>query len=73
MAEENFAFDSKSRSLVAALSAIGALLAGGAALFGALLSLFNGQFVGGGLCLLAAGVAFGLLANATSRNSQWPD
>ncbi len=54
-------------SIAAGLSVAGALLTGAGGLFGGFVATGNGDFVGGGIYLLAAAVAFGLLTNAVFR------
>lgn len=56
--------DQKKASLAAGLSIGGALLTGFGGLFGGFLATGNAEFVGGGLYLVAAALAFGLTANA---------
>jgi hypothetical protein len=52
----------------AGLSVIGGFVVGFVAFLAGLLSLFNEfDYVGAGLCFLAAGLTFGLLANALFR------
>ena len=50
------------------LALIGGLIAGFAALVAALVSFFTLNLLGGGICLAAAGISFGLVANAIWRN-----
>lgn len=49
------------------LAVVGALVTGAGSLFGAFVATGNGDFAGGGLFLVAAAVAFGLLCNAVYR------
>ncbi len=51
----------------AGLSVSGGLLTGAGALVTALAAVLSGDFVGCGVCLVAAALAFGLLANAVYR------
>jgi hypothetical protein len=50
------------------LAVIGGLAAGFAGLVAALISLFTLNLLGAGVCLAAAGISFGLVANAIWRN-----
>lgn len=50
------------------LAILGGMLAGGSALLVALLAAFSGDYTAAGICLAAAGLAFGLLANAFYRS-----
>jgi hypothetical protein len=54
-------------SAIAGLTAGGALLTGAGAIFGAFVESVRGEFIGGAIYLVAAAVAFGLLANAVYR------
>ncbi len=54
-------------SVAAGLSFLGAFLAGAGGLVGGFVATVNGDFIGGGIYLLAAAVAFGLSANAVFR------
>lgn len=55
-------------SSAAGLSVIGGYIVGVVAFLAGLLAVFNGyDYVGAGLCFLAAGLTFGLLANALFR------
>ena len=47
---------------------IGGLVAGFAGLIAALVSFFSLNLIGVGVCLAAAGISFGLVANAIWRN-----
>jgi hypothetical protein len=49
------------------LATLGSAVAGVLALIGALLALVSAQWEAAGICLLAAGVAFGALVNALLR------
>jgi hypothetical protein len=59
--------DRKFNTLIG-FAAVGAVLTGVGALLVALLAVSNAEFVAAGLCLTAAALAFGLLANAILRN-----
>ena len=50
------------------LAVIGGLVAGFAGLVAALVCFFTLNLLGAGVCLAAAGISFGLVANATWRN-----
>jgi hypothetical protein len=50
------------------LALIGGLVAGFAGLVAALVSFFTLNLLGAGVCLAAAGISFGLVANAIWRN-----
>ena len=50
------------------LALIGGLVAGFAGLIAALVSLFTLNLLGAGVCLAAAGISFGLVANAIWRD-----
>jgi hypothetical protein len=50
------------------LAIIGGLVAGFAGLVGAVVSLFTLNLLGAGVCLAAAGISFGLVANAVWRD-----
>jgi hypothetical protein len=50
------------------LALIGGLAAGFAGLVAGLISLFTLNLLGAGVCLAAAGISFGLVANAIWRN-----
>ena len=50
------------------LALIGGLVAGFAALIAAFISFFTLNLLGAGVCLAAAGISFGLVANAIWRN-----
>lgn len=57
-----------SASLAAGLSVIGGFIVGVVAFLAGLLAVFNEyNYVGAGLCFLASGLVFGLLANALFR------
>jgi hypothetical protein len=49
------------------LAAAGAAVIGVASFIAALFPFFNGDYAAAGLCLIAAGISFGLLANAVFR------
>lgn len=53
---------------VIGLAVVGAVLTGIGALLVALLAASNYEFVAAGLCLTAAALSFGLLANAILRS-----
>ena len=50
------------------LALIGGLVTGVAGLIAALVCFFNLNLLGAGVCLAAAGISFGLVANAIWRN-----
>lgn len=52
---------------VIGLAMVGCGVTGVASLVAALFPFLSGEFVGAGLCLLAAAVSLGLLANAVLR------
>ena len=52
---------------VIGLALVGCSITGVASLVAALFPFFSGEFVGAGVCLLAAAVSLGLLANAVLR------
>ena len=62
--------DAKQRrgSIAAGLSVGGALLTGAGGIFASFVAILNAEFIGGGVYLLAAAFAFGLLANAVFRH-----
>jgi hypothetical protein len=49
------------------LASLGGGITGVVGFVAALIALFNGDFVATGVCLIAAGLSFGLLANAVLR------
>jgi hypothetical protein len=49
------------------LASLGGGITGVVGFVVALVALFNGDFVATGLCLIAAGLSFGLLTNAVLR------
>ncbi len=49
------------------LAALGSGVTGVVSLVAALFPLFSGEFLAAGVCLLAAALSFGLLANAVLR------
>jgi hypothetical protein len=49
------------------LVTLGGAITGVAGFVAALVAFFNGDFVATGVCLIAAGLSFGLLANALIR------
>jgi len=58
---------SKVSNTIIALAAVGGAVTGVISFIAALFPLFEGDFTGAGLCLLAAAFSFGLLANALYR------
>jgi len=50
------------------LALIGGLVTGFAGLVAALVAFFTLNLLGGSVCLVAAGISFGLVANAIWRN-----
>lgn len=52
---------------IAGLAIIGTCITGVASLVAAIFTFLNGDFAAGGICLLAAALSFGLLANAVLR------
>jgi hypothetical protein len=52
---------------VTSIAVVGSVLTGFAALFGAVLTFMGQDFTGFGTCLLAAAVAFGLMAHVLLR------
>ncbi|MBC8372303.1 MAG: hypothetical protein H8E53_01820 [Planctomycetes bacterium] len=55
-------------SMIPGISIIGCFMVGIAGLIGAMAAMFDlNDFVGGGACLVASAVAFGLAANAVFR------
>lgn len=67
MEDKNLDSNVRRGSTVAGLSAVGALLTGAGGIFGCLIAANSHDHAGGGTYLLAAAVAFGLLANAVFR------
>ena len=63
MAENN-----RKGETAAGVAVVCGLFTGFAALLAAVFACFSFNWVGAGVCLLAAGVSFGLLANASLRN-----
>lgn len=59
--------DWKSGTKIVGLLAFACIIVGIGSIVAALFAFFGGEFVGAGLCLLAAALAFGLLANAVLR------
>jgi hypothetical protein len=53
---------------IAGVAVFCGVLTGLAGLFVALVTFVNGDHVATGICLVAAGIAFGLVANASLRN-----
>ena len=52
---------------VVGLSVVAGLLSGGLGLLVAVIAAFDGNWVGTGVCLMAAALAFGLTTNALLR------
>jgi hypothetical protein len=50
------------------LAALGGVVTGALGLVAALFPFFDGDFTATGLCLIAAALSFGLLANAVLRD-----
>lgn len=67
MEENDRALDKELGFAVANVTVKGALVTGAGGLLFAFFSALVGEPVAGAICLLAAGVAFGLLANAIYR------
>ena len=59
--------DRKKLDTVIGLATIGSSVVGVASLIAALLALADGEYVAVGMCLAAAALALGLLANAVLR------
>jgi hypothetical protein len=59
--------ENQSGGMMAGFAVICGMMAGFGGLIVALFSLFAFNFVGAGVCLAAAGLSFGLVANATLR------
>lgn len=59
--------DSQRGEMIAGMAIICAMVAGFASFIAAVFSFFNFNFVGAGVCLAAAGLSFGLVANAVLR------
>ena len=57
----------KVSNTIIALAAVGSAVIGVISFLAALFPFFEGDFAAAGLCLLAAALAFGLLANALYR------
>jgi hypothetical protein len=57
----------KVSNTIIALAAVGSAITGVISFIAALVPYFEGDFIGAGLCLLAAAFSFGLLANALYR------
>ena len=53
---------------VTGIAVIASLITGLAGLIGALFAFFNFNWIGVGVCLIAAALAFGLVANAVLRS-----
>ena len=60
--------DNRKGETIAGVAVVCALLTGFAAVFAAVFAFVGFNWVGAGVCLLAAGVSFGLVANASLRN-----
>ncbi len=58
----------KVSNTIIALAAVGSAVTGVISFLAALFPFFEGDFGAAGLCLLAAALAFGLLANALYRS-----
>lgn len=67
MGEINLDNRNKTSSRLAGLAALGSVVSGILALFGALFPFFNGDYAAAGFMLIAAALAFGMLANAVFR------
>lgn len=59
--------DRRKLDTIIGLAAIGSSLTGVASLIAAIFPFVNGEFVAVGVCLTAAALSFGLLANAVFR------
>jgi len=59
--------DNKKLDTIIGLAALGSSITGVASLIAAIFPLFSGEFIGVGMCLTAAALSFGLLANAVLR------
>jgi hypothetical protein len=59
--------DRKRLDTIIGLAALGSSITGVVSLIAALFPFFNGEFDAVGLCLIAAALSFGLLANALIR------
>jgi len=57
----------KVSNTIIGLAAVGGAFIGVVSFIAALFPFFEGDFTGAGLCLLAAALSFGLLANALYR------
>jgi hypothetical protein len=60
--------DKQRGETVAGVAVICGMVAGFGAFAVAVFSFFSGNFVGAGVCLGAAGLSFGLVANASLRH-----
>lgn len=54
----------KKQDTLVGLAVLGSGITGVASLIVGLVSFFDGEFIAAGVCLIAAALAFGLLANA---------
>lgn len=69
MADQEHTPEPSRAVVIAGICSIGALVTGCAGLLVALVALLDGlNYIGAGLALLAAAVAFGMLANALFRS-----
>jgi hypothetical protein len=59
--------DNQKGETIAGVAVICGMVAGFAALVAAVFAFFSFNFVGAGVCLGAAGLSFGLVANASLR------
>ena len=60
--------DNRKGETIAGVAVVCAMLTGFAALAATVFAASSFNWVGAGVCLLAAGVSFGLVANASLRN-----
>lgn len=60
--------DNRKGETVAGVAVVCAMFTGFAAVVVAVFAVFAFNWAGAGVCLLAAGVSFGLVANASLRN-----
>ena len=60
--------DNRRGEMIAGVAVVCAMFTGFAALVATVFAFFSLNWVGAGVCLLAAGVSFGLVANASLRN-----
>ncbi|MCK4901070.1 MAG: hypothetical protein KAS38_19975 [Anaerolineales bacterium] len=59
--------DQRRINLITGLAILGSLITGILSLIAALFPFLSGEYLSAGVFLIAAALAFGLLANATSR------